>query len=143
MSMPSFEVARDDFRGVPGRLLRNVRGTTPAQSKPVPRVRPMAAKQTAGFWTPAALGTTGCVLNSRWTSAMTLCGGLRRQASRAKSGVRGGGSPPPSFCRRTTRASRAPQQKAQSRPLEGPQAPKGGNRRTCARAHTLPDWPGV
>jgi hypothetical protein len=40
---------RDDFRGVPGTLHRKMTGATPAQSKPVPRVRPTDAQQSAGL----------------------------------------------------------------------------------------------
>lgn len=36
------------FRGVSGAVLCCATETTPAQSKPVPRARPMAAKQTVG-----------------------------------------------------------------------------------------------
>jgi hypothetical protein len=63
--MPSSEGTSHDFRGVPGTLRSKMTGTTPAQSKPVRRARPMAAKQTAGLWTPAALGIAVCTWNHR------------------------------------------------------------------------------
>ncbi len=53
----------------------------------------------------------------------------RRQASRAKSGV--WGSPHPSFCRHSTRASRVPKQKG-TRPAPRGRRRKGVNMRRCA-----------
>lgn len=40
---------RKNYRGVPGTLHRKMTGATPAQSKPVPRVRPTDAQQSAGL----------------------------------------------------------------------------------------------
>jgi len=65
-------------------------GATPAQSKPVPRVRPTDAQQSAGLRKRLPPWDTVCIRNNRHESTDVLYDGMRRrQASRAKSGVWG------------------------------------------------------
>jgi len=122
-------VNSDDFRGVPDRCLQRERND-PSVSQPAQSTRPVGATRATGFRTPAALGNGHGQKNRlglrqhalRWNAAAA---GFAREK-------RGMGCPHPSFCRRSTRASRAPQEKATSRPLEGPKAPGVMYIRTCA-----------
>jgi hypothetical protein len=120
----SSEGTGDDFHGVPGTLRSKMTGTTPAQSKLVPRVRPMAAKQTAGLsGTPAACGyglDSEHAVGIAGTCSAMGCGGGRLRAR--NSGGRGGR--PPAFFRRRSPA-REPRAAAEatSPPLKGRKAP--------------------
>jgi len=107
-------------------------GPTPAQSKPVPRARPMAAKQTAGLWTPAASGMTIWMCCYGCLGAMTFaadCGGGRLRARKTGYGVS------PSFLLQALYA-REPRAAAKGRPLEGI---SGVAKRSGARERT-PCW---
>ena len=95
--------------------------------------RPMEAKRIAGLLHACRLGIRFWRCNSGRTYTVTFAAG--RSGGRLRARKRGvWGSPHPSFRRRTTRASRAPQRKA-TRPAPGGRRRKGDNRRGALSAH--------
>jgi hypothetical protein len=108
---------------------------TPARRKLVPRVRPTDAERMAGLWTPAAW-RYGWHLQQRSVIDGGVCGGLRRrQASRAKTGVRGGRAPRLLFTGALRARAARRSEKQRARPLGADGA--RGQWTNVREAHTL------
>jgi hypothetical protein len=111
-------------------------GATPAQSKPAARARPADAEQSAGLWSPAALGVTCSCAGTVDLGDDVCCGLRRRQASRAKCGV--WGATPSFFCRRHYAREPRAAAKASGRSPWGDHKAQWGEFITKVRvAHTL------
>ena len=109
---------------------------TPAAGKLAQTARPTDAERTAGLWTPAAC-RYGLHLQQRSVIHGGVCGGLRRQASRAKRGFEGA-EPPAFFCRRYYAREPRAAAKATGRSPWGDQKAQRGEFKTNVRvAHTL------